>query len=105
MLISKNNVSLRVQLKNEMVGKCLGPKWNDHDSFNTNLPDVLNSFRAEESSKPHGETWRYSLLIGLVLGEMESDSVFDEQLMFLLWFRDLKDVGGGVEIIDVWHSK
>lgn len=45
-VISEDDVSLRVELKNQVVRKGLGAEGNHDHSFDADLPDAFHSFGA-----------------------------------------------------------
>ena len=83
-VISQDNITLGVQLQDEMVGERLRTKRNDNNTLDTHLTHTDHSFRSQEFPEAHGETRWNGLFIRLLFGEMEANSVFDQKMTFLL---------------------
>lgn len=75
-VIRQYDITLRIQLQNEMVGECLRTERNDNDTLYTHLTHTDHSFWSEKFPEAHGETWRNSLLVWFLFGEMEPNSIF-----------------------------
>ena len=43
-MVREDNVALRIELEDEMIGKCFTSEADNHYSFNTDLSDRLYSF-------------------------------------------------------------
>lgn len=84
LIISQNDVSLCVKLNDQMIGKSLWSEGKNDDSFNTNLSYWFESFGSEKFSELHGEPRGKCLFIRLLIGGMESDSIFDEEIGLFL---------------------
>ena len=55
-LVGQNDVTLGIELKDEMICEGFGSEGNDDDSFDPDLFDGFNSFGAKVFSKAHGES-------------------------------------------------
>ena len=54
-MIGEDDISLGVELEDEMVSECLTAKTEDNHSFNPNLPDGFQSFGAQILAETHCE--------------------------------------------------
>lgn len=87
-----------------MIREGFRTKGYHNHTLNSDLPYAFHSLRPQKTSKAHGKSWRDRLLVRFLLSEVKPNSVFDQQLMFLLWFSDFEDVCGRVKIVDVGDS-
>ncbi len=55
-VISQDDITLRVQLQNEMVGEGLRTERNDNHTLHSHLTHTYHSFRAQKFSEAHRET-------------------------------------------------
>jgi len=105
LMVSKNDVSLWVKLKNQMICECLTSETHNNDTLYSYLSNWLYSFRTQMSTEAHCESWRNSFFIRFLLCEMKSHSILYQQLIFLFRSRCFDDVSGRIEVIDVRDSK
>lgn len=100
-VICKDDVTLCIQFDNEMIDKWLWTKSKHDDSLNTDLPDGFESFGSEVLSELHCESRRKGFFIRSLLSGMKSHTVLNQQITFVLWFGELDEVSGGIEIVNV----
>ena len=103
-IVCEDDVTLRIQLNYQMIDKWLWAEGEDDDSFDTDLPDGLESFGPEVLSKFHGEARRDCFFVGSLLGGVESDTVFDEEVAFVFGLGEFDEIRGGIEVVDVGGS-
>jgi hypothetical protein len=103
-VVSEDDVALGVQLEDEVVREGLRPEGNHHYSLHTHLPHAIHAFRPEKFPEAHGEAGRDGLLIRFLFSEVEAHPVFNQQLVLLLRFSDLEDIGSGAEIVYIGDS-
>lgn len=83
-IVSEEDVPLRVQLQDEVVGVCFSAESEDNDSLHSDLPHALQSFGAQILPELHGEARGYLLLVCFLVDCVEADAIFDEHKRFLL---------------------
>ena len=105
LMVSKNDVSLRIKLKNKMVCECLTSKTHYNDTLYSYLSHWLYSFRTQMPTESHSESWRNPFFIRFLLSKMESHSILYQQLIFLFRPCCLDNVSSRIDVIDVRDSQ
>ena len=67
-----------------MISKILASESEHNHSFHTNLSYFFQSFSSEIFPKFHCESCRHFVLLSFGGGDMESNSVLDQQIVLVL---------------------